>query len=351
MTHESAGLSRRKFVTAASTGIAGTALAGCLGGGSGSGTTGTLSVGGSSTVYPIANAAAGIWNSNPPSGDKDYWVPSNWGYQTDENAADFFATKYGFEATGKRRKPPYPVRVGLSHSGTGVKGVKNGTLDIGNSSAPVSAELSDASQSTLDKFVDHVIGVDGQPIVVSKEIKEQGVTQITLEELKKIYSGEITNWKAVGGPDKEMLVLGRVKGSGTSTAFRKNVFGDPNFETTVTQRYGKNQQLQTAVSQADNAITYLALKFVQPDGQVPPIGLSVDGKLYEYGKNLGAKEYPLSRDLHMYTWKDTSKKEAAFIHMILSDFGQANFVEPNNYFKLPKDRQKKQLSKLQKVQG
>ncbi|RBI63789.1 phosphate ABC transporter substrate-binding protein [halophilic archaeon] len=367
------GTSRRTFIAATGTASA-LALAGCAGSGGSTDTTPSdgsgdgngnggssgggkkglqtdvLTGDGSSTVYPITSTAAAFWNSNAPVGDEDYW-PAKWAkkeYDTDERLADFWAGKYGYEPTGKRSVPPYRVSIALSHSGTGVEGVMSGRVDIGDSSAPAKAELKgkDVSQKKMDNFVDHVVGVDGQPIVVSKEIHEAGVEQITLSELKKIYNGQINNWKEVGGPDKDMLVLGRAPDSGTATAFRSNVFGDPNAKTQPDQRYGKNQQLQQAVAKADNAITYLALAFVQPDGQVPPIGLKIEDTVYEYGKNLGSKEYPLSRDLHAYTWKNTSAHEAAFINMILSDFGQEMFVKSNNYFALPDDRQKKQQQKI-----
>jgi phosphate transport system substrate-binding protein len=301
----------------------------------------TLTGDGSSTVFPIANTGASFWNSNPEPGDGDYF-PQEWADRigTDQRLADHFASQYGWEATGKRSVPPFRVSIALSHSGTGIEGVMEERIDIGDASSTAEAELagSDVSDEELDKFVDHVVGVDGQPIVVSKEIKEAGVTDITIEELRQIYKQEITNWSEVGGPDKEILALGRAPGSGTNTAFLVNVMGDAEASISPDQRYGKNQQLQQAIAQADNAIAYIALAFVQPDGQVPPIGLEIDGTLYEYGKNLGSKEYPLARDLHCYTWEDTSRQEAAFINFLLSDFGQEYFVKANNYFALPDDR-------------
>ena len=367
------GASRRKFI--ASAGAVGSALlAGCQGdsdpgsgddGPTSSGGTGadpattdqpdqslatdTLTGDGSSTVFPITNTAASYWNSNPETGDSDYW-PEEWAreYGTDRRLADYFAGLYGWEPTGKRSVPPFRVSIALSHSGTGVEGVMEGRVDIGDSSAPAAAELEgeNVSEAKMEKFVDHVVGVDGQPIVVSEEIHEAGVNQITIDELKAIYKGEVSNWSEVGGPDREMLVLGRASNSGTATSFRNNVFGDPNANTSPDQRYGKNQQLQQAVATADNAISYLALAFVQPEGQVPPIGLEIGDTTYEYGKNLGAKEYPLSRDLHAYTWEDTSRQEAAFINFVLSDFGQESFVTSNNYFALPEDRLEAQRAKV-----
>ncbi|MCD2204677.1 PstS family phosphate ABC transporter substrate-binding protein [Halobacterium sp. KA-6] len=366
-------VSRRKFIaTAGAAGVA--TVAGCSSGGDSDGDTSepttadpssdqettagqqsnemdtsVLTGDGSSTVFPITNTAASYWNSNPEAGDGDYW-PTDWAdqYGTEMRLADYFASQYGYEPTGERSNPPFRVSIALSHSGTGIEGVMEGRVDIGDSSASAQAELagSDPSEETLNNFVDHVVGVDGQPIVVSNEIADAGVESITIEELRSIYRQEITNWSELGGPDRDILALGRAEGSGTDTAFRANVFGDPNASISPDQRFGQNQQLQQAITQADNAISYIALAFVEPDGGTPPLDLVIDGTTYSYGDNLGAAEYPLSRDLHAYTWEDTSRKEAAFINFVLSDFGQETFVKSNNYFALPDDRLQTQREKV-----
>jgi phosphate transport system substrate-binding protein len=348
---------RRKFILGS--GAASIAMAaGCtsLGGGGGgdggdggdggSGATTPLTADGSSTVYPITSDGGSVWNSNPPADDKEYWGPGQYGIDTDKPMADYWAGLYGFEP--RSAGPPFSVSVGLSHSGTGVSKVSKEQVDIGDSSAPVEAELPD--RDSYEKFTDHVVGVDGQPIVVSREVKDAGVTKLTGQQVADIYKGNITTWQEVDsydGPDKEIQALGRAEGSGTDTAFRLNLLGDPDAAMPGTDgRYGQNQQLQTAVANSDNAIAYIALAFVQPEGQVPPIALELDGTVYELGKNLGAKEYPLSRDLHCYTWDGTSKKESAFLRMLLSEYGQKNFVEPNNYFKLPPNRREEERAKL-----
>ena len=378
MAHDSNGLSefvsRRKFIaTTGATSIA--AIAGCSSGsgdsesdgssgesadtevstemeatestdpGGSSGGTSALESGGSSTVYPIANTAASYWNANRPASDSEYWPHGEYDIDTEQNLADYWAGLYGFEAGGEDG-PPFQFTVGLSHSGTGVEKVMNGQNDIGNSSGNVQDELPD--RDSYDQFIDHVVGVDGQPLVVSQEIADAGVEQITGDQLKSLYKGELTNWSELGGPDREIQVLGRVKGSGTRTSFVSNVFGNPEEDTSVANRYGQNQRLAQAVAQADNAISYLALAFIDTDG-LAPVALEWEGTTYSYQDDqngLDSKAYPLSRDLHMYTWEGTSKKEAAVINMILSDFGQDTFVAPNNYFKLGARRREEELAKL-----
>ncbi|WP_135826079.1 PstS family phosphate ABC transporter substrate-binding protein [Halorussus ruber] len=359
---------RRKFLTAA--GASGTlALAGCMGGtggneteksgeqdgsdteskddGQSSSSPSKLKAGGSSTVYPITSTAGSVWSSNPPADDKEYWGPGQYDIDTDKRLADYWAGLYGFESTGSA-SPPFDVSVGLSHSGTGLEKAKNGLVDIADASASASAEFPDASEEELNKFKDHVVGVDAQPIVVSKAIKEAGVDKLTAEQVRKIYTGEITNWSeidAYSGEEKEIQAVGRSEGSGTDTAFRMNMLGGPDAKMPgVDVRKGQNQQVKTLVSKSNNAIAYMALAFVS--GDVPAISLEFDGTTYEPGENLADENYPLSRDLHCYTYEGTSKKEAAYLRMIMSDFGQENFVETQGYATLTDERQKNQMSKL-----
>jgi len=395
------GVSRRKFIlTSGAVGIAG--LAGCAGGGDGDNTTeapdpdtdgdggdgssdptdtpteepekteqaggdggdggsSMLSAEGSSTVYPISNKGSSYWNSNAPVSDGEYWgstsestVPGWDEIQTDKNLADYFASLYGFETTGKQTKPPFPTTVGLSHSGTGCKSVRDGLVDIGNSSGPITAELGISEEQRDANYVDHVVGRDGQPVVVSKDVWDAGVQQLTGQQIKDIYQGRITNWSEVGGPDREIYVVGRAQGSGTDTAFRLNMLGDAKAEMDVDTRKGQNQQVKTVVQQNEGTIAYMALAFTGP--QVKPIAIEFDGTVYKPDKDAAHtifdSDYPLNRDLHMYTTKTeeypngTDMREAAFIYMFTTTFGQETFVEANNYIPLPTKDIEKERGKL-----
>jgi phosphate transport system substrate-binding protein len=309
----------------------------------------TLTAGGSSTVYPVANTAASYWNANRPASDSEYWPWQEYGIDNSAELAlaDYFAGLYGFEPT-ESGNPPFNFSVALSHSGTGVRKVRDGLVDIGNSSGNVEDELPD--RDSYEDFIDHVLAVDGQPLVVSSEIAEAGLDGITGQQLKDLYKGRIDNWQEIDSslPDKEVLVLGRVTGSGTRTSFVSNVFGNPEEETTVDNRYGQNQRLAQAIADADNAISYLALAFLGTSG-VSPISLEWEGTTYTYQDDqngLDSQGYPLSRDLHYYTWQGTDMREASVINMCLTEFGQETFVAPNNYFMLGQSRIDEELEKL-----
>jgi len=324
-----------------------------------------LTAEGSSTVYPISNKGASYWVSNAPPSDGEYWgsnkeegntVPgwSDLG-EPDMKIADYFASLYGFEPTDQRSKPPYVVNVGLSHSGTGCKAVTDGLVDIGNSSGPITAELGWSESKAQEEVVDHVVGRDGQPVVVSSDIYDAGVTELTGEQIRKIYQDEITNWKEVGGPDQSIYCVGRAEGSGTDTAFRLNMLGDAEAPMPgVDTRQGQNHGVRQVIQQNDGAIGYMALAFTNE--QVKPIAIDFDGTVYKPDKDASHtifdSDYPLNRDLHMYTTitddtpSGTDKREAAFINMFLTTFGQVVFVEGVNYIPLPTKDIEKEKGKL-----
>lgn len=348
-------LPRRK-VLAGSAGIA-TALAGCAStssspsdsgdsGGDDSRSVELLKLGGSSTVYPIVNKAGSLWSANYPASGDESWNPGKYDIQTDKKLANYWASKYGFETSDGG--PPFEISIGLSNSGTGLDKLRKGQVDIGNASAPVVTELPDLSEKEKKKFKDHVIGVGTSPIVVSREVYDAGIEMLTAEEAADIYRGKITDWTQIDrydGPKSEIQAIGRTPGSATEGLFKKHVLGDADGEMPgVDVRKGENQQVQTVVANSNNAIGYLALAFVSE--QAPAIGLKVDGTVYKPGKNLSDPGYPLARDLHCYTYGGTSNKEAAFLRMILSDFGQKEFVAPAGYSTLTDERQKEEIGRL-----
>jgi len=370
---QAGAVSRRKYLLAsAAVGTAG--LAGCSGdsggdGGDGDGGDGgdggdqssnsmnsgssgpaTVTAEGSSTVYPISNKGSSYWNSNSPASDGEYWGANDessvagWDQiETDQNIADYFAGLYGFETTGERSNPPFATRVALSHSGTGCEAVRDGLVDIGNSSGPITAELDISEEQRDENYVDHVVGRDGQPVFVSQEIYDAGVEQLTGDQIRGIYQGDVTNWSEVGGPDQEIYVVGRAEGSGTDTSFRLNMLGDADAPMDVDTRLGQNQQVQQVLQDNDNAIGYMALAFA--GSGIQAIAIDFEGTVYrpdpDAENTIFDSEYPLNRDLHMYTRIDeetpdgTDVREAAFLNMFLTEFGQKTFVEDVNYITLP----------------
>ena len=295
-----------------------------------------LRVGGSSTVHPIANLAAAYWNANSPA-NSEYWPASKYGINTDKNLADYWASLYGLEK--------FRVQIDLSNSGWGLKNISEGIKDIGNSSTVVKFEYPKKSEEELSGYTPHKIAYDHQAFSVSKEVYEAGCHVLTKEEIAGIFKGEITNWSQVNSCDydKEIQAVGRVVGSGTETMFRVNVFGSAkvsNLDADI--RKGQNQMVKQVLVICDNAIGYPGIDFISKGNPAIKV-IWDDGKTY----SVEDQDWPLKRSLYMYTWKGTSKQEAAFIRMILSDFGQSVIVEKNTgYYKLSESDQAEELEKL-----
>ncbi|MFB6192215.1 MAG: PstS family phosphate ABC transporter substrate-binding protein, partial [Haloarculaceae archaeon] len=122
----------------------------------------------------------------------------------------------------------------------------------------------------------------------------------------------------------------------------------------VDTRKGQNQQVATVVQQNEGAIAYMALAFTGP--QVRPIAINFKGTVYKPDKDaehtIFDSDYPLNRNLHMYTKitdetpSGTDKREAAFLNMFLTEFGQTVFVEQVNYIPLPTKDIEKEKGKL-----
>lgn len=300
-----------------------------------------LRIAGSSTVYPIANWSARYWRANPEPGSK-FWPASKFGITTDKNLTNYWISRYGLK--------DFRVQVSLGHSGKGLRKLEQGRVDIGNSSAAVRYEFPDKPEEELDKFTAHIVGYDRQAFSVSEEVYEAGCTVLTKQEIRGIIKGEITNWKQIHscGYDKEIQLIARAVGSGTETMFRVKVFGSATVSGLdgVDIRLGQNQMVKQALVRSDNGIGYPGIDFISEEN--PAVKIIWDnGKKY----SITDQGWPLGRPLYMYTWKGTSKKETAFLRMILSDFGQKEIVQQRTaYYMLSEKEQADQLKKLPDVE-
>ena len=110
-------------------------------------------------------------------------------------------------------EPGVTVSYDPTGSGAGITGATDKTLDIGLSSRA----LKDDEKNDVDGTV---VALDGIAIIVNKDSK---VADLTVEQLKKMFTGEITNWKDVGGDDGEIVLIGREAGSGTRDGFESIV--------------------------------------------------------------------------------------------------------------------------------
>ena len=187
-------ISRRSFLTVCGAAAAAATLTAC--GGSASSASGTAASA-SATASSAAGQAAGTLSGNVATG----------GSTSMKNV--IAALTEGFAEV----EPGVTVSYDPTGSGAGITGATDKTLDIGLSSRA----LKDDEKSAVDGTV---VALDGIAIVVNKDSK---VADLTVEQLKKMFTGEITNWKDVGGDDGEIVLVGREAGSGTRDGFESIV--------------------------------------------------------------------------------------------------------------------------------
>ena len=187
-------ISRRSFLTVCGAVAAAAALTAC--GGSASSASGTAASA-STTASSAAGQAAGTLSGNVATG----------GSTSMKNV--IAALTEGFAEV----EPGVTVSYDPTGSGAGITGATDKTLDIGLSSRA----LKDDEKNDVDGTV---VALDGIAIIVNKDSK---VADLTVEQLKKMFTGEITNWKDVGGDDGDIVLVGREAGSGTRDGFESIV--------------------------------------------------------------------------------------------------------------------------------
>jgi len=210
---------------------------------------------------------------------------------------------------------------GVGGSGVGIKNVASGFSDIGMSSREIRA---DEIELYGDNFSEYLIGYDAICIAVSKSIYYSGVTNLTRDQLRAIYNGNVTNWKELGGPDREIYAVARMVGSGTGDIFNEMVMGDLKTETMGADTYTQNNaEMKTAITKSDKAIGYLGFNYVQ-DGNLSAV--AYEG-VFPTTESIKSDTYPLSRPLYVMTWNEPDDGEQAFIDFILGDEGQSIVVD------------------------
>lgn len=147
-------------------------------------------------------------------------------------------------------------------SGTGIESASNGSCDIGLSSR--------ALKDTETGLVGTTVALDGIAVIVNANC---GVDDLSVEQISKIYTGEITNWSEVGGADLEIACIGRESGSGTRDGFES--ITDTKDKCVLSQELTSTGAVISAVASSENAIGYASLSAVE--GQSGIKALTVNG--------------------------------------------------------------------------
>jgi phosphate transport system substrate-binding protein len=192
-------------------------------------------------------------------------------------------------------------------SSAGVKSALTGTADIGTCSRDLEPEEKGLQETVIAK--------DGIALVVNKS---NSITNLSLTQLQKIYTGEAKNWKEVGGPDEKIVVVNRESGSGTRGAFEELVLGKKLTNTSNCLVQASTGAVQQTVAVTKEAIGYISLGSLDTKSVK---ALEIENIACTEA-NILAKKYKIQRPFLMLTKTAPTGVTKSFINWILSRDGQ-----------------------------
>lgn len=224
----------------------------------------------------------------------------------------------------KKSYPSSTVSVTGGGSGVGISALLAGTTDIAQTSRKIKFDEKQKLQESGKTAKEVIIAYDALAVVVNPSNR---VTNLTREQLERIFTGKIKNWKEVGGKDLKIVPYAREASSGTYEFFRERVLKNKNYMNGIMSMPATGAIVQS-VSQTKGAIGYVGFAYLS--NEVKAIHISYDaGKTYTEPSVTNAKNktYPIVRPLYYYYEIKSEAKVKPFINYVLSKEGQAIVAE------------------------
>jgi phosphate transport system substrate-binding protein len=220
------------------------------------------------------------------------------------------------------------IQVTGGGSGTGISALINGTTDICDASRPMKkSEREKLKQRFNTLGVEIKAAKDGLAVYVNDA---NPIQELTLQQIKGIYTGQISNWKQVGGPDAKIILYSRENNSGTYVYFKDNVLDGEDFAAS-TQNMPGTAAVVNAVAKDKNGIGYggaaygKGIKFLK-------VKKDANATAYELNaENVKIGDYPITRYLYLYVRSKPTGAMKDYIDWILSNEGQ-QIVAKVGYF-------------------
>lgn len=244
---------------------------------------------------------------------------SNIGSDTMVNLALAWAEQY------QQTNPSIRVSVTGGGSGTGMAALANNTVDIANASRKISKEELAESKKQVYEPTEFVVARDAIGVIVNPH---NPVSQLTLQQISKIYKGEINNWKLVGGEDRPIVRLSRETNSGTHIYFLETVIRlgdktDKHIFSADTLLLPSSEGIISEVTENPNAIGYDGLGYITSTVKVVAVAKKEgDSYVLPSIETVNDNSYPVSRDLYMYTRNAPQGETQKYLEWIQSSDAQ-----------------------------
>jgi phosphate transport system substrate-binding protein len=212
-----------------------------------------------------------------------------------------------------QKNPNANISVQGGGSSVGIVSIMDGTADIGQSSRPIKdSEIEKAVKNGVTPKV-HVVAMDGIAVIANPS---NSLNDISIAQIKDIYTGKISDWSAIGGSGGKIVVVSRDSSSGTYEAFSAKALDSARTRPDSLLQ-ASNQAVAQTVSTTPGAIGYIGLGYITD--RVKP--LAVNGVVCNK-QNVLTETYPISRPLFMYTNGSPAGATKAYLDFVLSKEGQ-----------------------------
>ena len=234
------------------------------------------------------------------------------------------------------------IQVTGGGSGTGIAALLNATTDIANSSRPIKSTERETAAKAGIEVQETPVAMDALSVVVHRS---NGIEELTLNQIKAIYTGAVNNWSEVGGKAKPIVRYSRESNSGTYVFFKEHVLGDTDYAADCQNMPG-TAAVATAVGKDPAGIGFGGAAYflhqesvkvikVKKDKDSPAVSpLSADGKGLNFAA-IHSVEYPIARYLYCYTAGKPAGALGAYMTWILGPAGQ-EVAKDLGYVPLPK---------------
>ncbi len=220
--------------------------------------------------------------------------------------------------------PGAVIQVTGGGSGTGIAALINGTTDVCQSSRPMKdAERQQLQEKYGNPGTEILVARDGLTLYVHES---NPLEALSIAQIKSVYTGEVTNWKALGGPDLPITVYGRENSSGTYEYFKEHVLGAADFAAAV-QTLPGTAAVVNAVSMDPNGIGYGGAAYAKGVREVAVRKDEATPAVLPKEEFVRDGSYPISRGLFFYLRKAPEGGVQEFVSFVLSDSGQSVVTE------------------------